>query len=161
MFKNIPFFRTSIALLILFSTCTNLSAASNPYAKLIEQRREAILNDNIDEMEEILKQGMPVNIQDNLGWTALHEAVVEQDFYMVKFLLDHGANPNIKENHGETALHKAAKNAFISILQLLLNHGANADIEDQIGETAICKAHKYNQDENVKLLFKSFASHSR
>ena len=49
-----------------------------------------------------------VNVQDNLGNTALHHAIRHDRFETVQFLLNHGADQNIKNKVGDDALQLAS-----------------------------------------------------
>jgi len=65
-----------------------------------------------------------------LGFTPLHQAVVNGDAPMVDFLLNHGADPNLPNHYGEYPVssvfdsHTSPEN-WIKILRLLAAHGAD------------------------------------
>lgn len=66
----------------------------------------------------------PIDHVNNLGWTALMEAIVLGDggathIEIIKTLLDAGANKHIPDNHGTSALEHAKKRGFTEIVQLL------------------------------------------
>jgi len=90
-----------------------------------------------------------------LGWAALHVAVVENRPTIVKFLIDHGANVNIQDMTGPycgkrrkeefsskirseaptqkfTPLHYAATLLNEDLAKLLLAHGADPTIQDAL-----------------------------
>jgi len=93
-----------------------------------------------------------------LGWAALHVAVVENRPNIVKFLLDHGANVNIPDMTGPycgarrryefsgkirseaptqkfTPLHYAATLLNEDVARLLLAHGADPAVRDALNRT--------------------------
>ncbi len=57
--------------------------------------------------------------RDDDGNTALHKAVMNGHFDLVKTLLNAGANPNKSNNLGQTPLNLAEKNSNLSIVKLL------------------------------------------
>ena len=70
------------------------------------------------------KSKIDVNHVNNLGWTALMEAVILADGginhqQIVELLLAHGADPNITDNEGATVLDHARNRGFTSIVEIL------------------------------------------
>ena len=107
--------------------------------------------------QAVLEQHMPVNAQDNAGWTALHEACSCGHLKVAVFLLEHGANPNIASTDGTAPVHDAVSHGDLDFLKLLVSYGADPlvnqgdispldmDTNDQIHsylrETAIQRGH--------------------
>ena len=85
-------------------------------------------------VETLLLDGHEVNDGDQLGWTALHEAALNNSNTDVcQILLQHGANVAAPNSYGETPLHLAAANetaAAVDMCRLLLAHGASVDTAD-------------------------------
>ncbi|KAL5460314.1 hypothetical protein EMCRGX_G033756 [Ephydatia muelleri] len=52
---------------------------------------------DIDTLKSLLHRGVDINCRHPLGWTALHAAVVNQNWKVVKFLLEKGADMNVKD----------------------------------------------------------------
>ena len=70
-----------------------------------------------------------VNHINNLGWTALLEAIVLSDGgqahqQIVQLLIDHGADVNLSDKHGVTPLQNARKRGFTEIERILQQAGA-------------------------------------
>ncbi len=70
------------------------------------------------------KSKIDVNHVNNLGWTALMEAVILADGginhqQIVELLLAHGADPVITDNEGSTVLDHARNRGFTSIVEIL------------------------------------------
>ena len=70
-----------------------------------------------------------VNHINNLGWTALLEAIVLSDGgprhqQIVQLLVDHGADVNIPDKHGVTPLQHARSRGFHAIERILAQAGA-------------------------------------
>lgn len=106
----------------------------------------SVKNDYIDIVYILLYEGVPVNILDDEGNTALH-FVKSKD--CAELLLRNGANPNIQNNKGDTPLHTIVKNLNASndetkylkiikykeIITLLLEYGADIYIKNNLGKT--------------------------
>lgn len=74
--------------------------------------------------ELLLNSDTNVNHINNLGWTALLEAVVLADGgpkhqAIVQLLVDHGADINIRDKNGETALELATRRGLSEIVAIL------------------------------------------
>jgi ankyrin repeat protein len=81
---------------------------------------------HVEIVKELLaRTDVNVNHINNLGWTALLEAVIlgeggEQHQQIVQLLVDHGANINIADKDGVTPLEHARARGFSEIEQILL-----------------------------------------
>ena len=75
-------------------------------------------------VEAILKAGAPINRRNNLGWTALQEAVILGDgseVYqrIIRSLLMAGADKTMVDNNGNTPLNNAKDKGQLSVAALL------------------------------------------
>src|SRR5262245_44495410 len=81
-------------------------------------------------VSELLEHSdVDVNPVNNLGWTALLEAIMLSDGgprhqQIVKLLLDHGADVNIADKEGVTPLQHAQKRGYTEIEAMLVQAGA-------------------------------------
>lgn len=81
-------------------------------------------------IKEILtKTDIDVNHVNDLGWTALMEAIVlndggERQQEAIKLLIDHGADVNIPDRNNVTPLQHAREKGFKEIEQILVEAGA-------------------------------------
>ncbi|MEK4029875.1 ankyrin repeat domain-containing protein [Pseudobacillus sp. FSL P4-0506] len=84
----------------------------------------------VDVVKELLtKTDIDVNHVNNLGWTALMEAIVlnngdKKQQQTIQLLIDHGADVNIPDKNNVTPLEHARKNGFKEIESILLKAGA-------------------------------------
>jgi ankyrin repeat protein len=84
----------------------------------------------VDVIEELLTNtDIDINHVNDLGWTALLEAIIlndgnEKQQQTVKLLIDHGADVNISDQNNVTPLQHARDNGFKEIEQFLLKAGA-------------------------------------
>jgi hypothetical protein len=77
-------------------------------------------------MEYLIDLGIDINAQSESGMTALHYAVVEENYDSVQLLLEKGIDTAIPERHGWTALEIAKKGQLGNIVGLL--EGRNLSI---------------------------------
>ena len=90
---------------------------------------EAFVNAGTIEMIKLLIQyDVNVNFQDNLGLTALMNAIVKDKIDIVRFLVEEcNINVNIQNKKGQTALMYAISKKNKEIVELLVNKGADVD----------------------------------
>jgi ankyrin repeat protein len=69
----------------------------------------AVLNGGIEILKYLLQNKVNVNLQDELGNTALHYAVLTHNYNKIGLLIDAGASPQIKNKKGDSALKLAEK----------------------------------------------------
>ncbi len=73
---------------------------------------------------------------------ALHHAIIEGDFELVKELLAQGADINEQNRYGNTPLHLAALYGQTNIVRYLIKHGANIYLINEDGEEPVYLAKK-------------------
>ncbi len=79
---------------------------------------------HVDYVRRVVRTGIDVNHVNDLGWTALLEAVVLGDGgkrhqEIVRILLDAGADPAIRDKNGVTPLEHARSRGFDAIVRIL------------------------------------------
>ena len=77
----------------------------------------------------LIRAGAPLDHVNNLGWTALLEAVLLGDggavhTEIVRLLVEAGANPNIADREGVTPLGHAKRRGFAGMVRILAAAGA-------------------------------------
>ena len=173
-----------------------LALGNNPYAKeepLPESYNADLYTrtspfhyvNTVEHARFLFDAGVQVNIQDDSGWTLLHQATFLGNTELVKFLLTSGANCNLRckgggtplwyvntveyarlllssgadinaENYkGETLLHKAVSSRNTELVEFLLESGADCSIEDDEGKTPF---HFVLTIEDARLLLKAGAN---
>ncbi len=80
--------------------------------------------------ELLTRTGINVNHVNNLGWTALLEAIIlsnggKAHQQIVQMLVDHGADVNLADGDGVTPLQHARQRGFSEIEHILLQAGAH------------------------------------
>lgn len=117
--------------------------------------QEAGLSCNVDSLLKLVKHRQEIDINrvnKSSGITALHNAVLEENFAMVQHLVkDFEADLHIKDRDGWTPLHAASAVGDIRIAQFLLDNGAKASILNNQCEFPVDVA----EDEAMEKLLKN------
>ena len=92
---------------------------------------------HLEMVRELLKRGANVDLQTNLGATALIDAASYGHLSVLLVLLQHSRNPDLKNIHGHTALMRAAAGGQEACVQALLRAKANTELLDINGRTAL------------------------
>jgi len=85
---------------------------------------KAAYKGEIDACQELLDQGVDVNIEGAGNRTPLHRAVGEDNDECAAFLIERGANVNYVDGSGRTPMHWAAISGALACGKLLEKHGA-------------------------------------
>jgi ankyrin repeat protein len=93
----------------------------------------AVVNNNPELVEELIRYNVDLNPRKPNGSIPLHTASKHGDDEIVKLLLK--SDINAVNNKGETPLHKAVKGAHMATVELLLEAGPDPTIENNEGRT--------------------------
>ncbi|XP_068435979.1 kinase D-interacting substrate of 220 kDa B isoform X1 [Clinocottus analis] len=107
---------------------------------------------NLEILQELIKRGANVNLDDVDCWTALISAAKEGHIEVVKELLENNANLEHRDMGGWTALMWGAYKGRTEVVQLLLEKGANPNITGQYSVYPIIWASGRGHAEIVHLL---------
>lgn len=113
---------------------------------------QAIIEGNLEEIQELLKAGAVFESTGNRGPSSLHYAARENHPHIVKFLLDKNVGKNIEDENGLTALHLASRRGRSRIVELLLHYGANIDARSKDGSTPLHEAASGGSEDVVQML---------
>ncbi|MDE8587655.1 ankyrin repeat domain-containing protein [Arthrobacter sp. NQ4] len=83
---------------------------------------------HVETVTILINAGVPVNHVNNLGWTAMQEAILLNDGgprqqEVVRLLLAAGADPGIRDPEGRTALQNAERLGFSGIAAVIRGQG--------------------------------------
>ncbi len=98
---------------------------------------DAIINEHIAGVEQMLRMGVHVNELDEYGFTPLIEAAIVDNIEIAKLLLARGAFPDLQDVTGGTALHWATENNNLAFCRLLLEHKANPNAYNFAGQPVL------------------------
>ena len=93
-----------------------------------------------------------VNAQTDFGWTALLNAVKNNDLKMAQYLLNNGAKVNATNKAGRSPLMIAAVNNYLAMAELLVKYGAELNQIDSYGWTALLFAEDSGHTEMANFL---------
>ena len=103
---------------------------------------EAVVSQNTEAVETILKAGAHINVQDEaFGNSPLHAAIIVEKHRIVKLLLEHGADFNMQNSRKQTPMHLAIEatkrqtNRSFRVESLLMKAGADMHAADFFGRT--------------------------
>ena len=121
---------------------------------------QAIVDDfltaaSVDDVERLtlgLKMGVPVDIKDSRGRTALLIATYANSINAARFLIDHGANVNIKDQLQDSPYLYAGAEGKLEILKMTVDAGANLKSVNRYGGTALTPAAHHGHEEVVRYL---------
>uniref|UniRef100_A0A914PS83 Ankyrin repeat protein n=1 Tax=Panagrolaimus davidi TaxID=227884 RepID=A0A914PS83_9BILA len=85
----------------------------------------AIKENDVKEVEELLKNGANPNCCNCVSVTPLHEATLSNNIEIIKILLLNGANVDARDCENWTALHASACCGYQDITKLLIKNGAD------------------------------------
>ena len=88
----------------------------------------AIISDNLEQLENLLKIGENPDILNKSGETPLYLSVDIENYDAMIILLEFGADSNIQKEDGNTPLHLATEKKLDIYISSLLSHGANPNI---------------------------------
>ena len=92
----------------------------------------------LDDLKELVEQGVSVNSKDEGGVTPLMCASIKGHLRVVQYLTSKRANLNVKENQYEwTALMLASKGGRLDIVKHLVAKGAHINMKAKNGKTAL------------------------
>ena len=94
----------------------------------------AVTRGNIEKLQELLADGVDVDLRTEEGFTTLHIAVARSQPDIVRLLLEAGADVSIGDKMAEhTPLHLACVAGNVQVVQLLLEYAANPEQIDKAG----------------------------
>lgn len=158
-FQDVVMIHLRAALFVISILCSGVSAsayAGTPSAtvngsdEVIELFFSAAKVGNTEVLQEFLKHGFPVDVQDHSGYTALMMASYYGQKEAVNVLIQHGANRCLRDKRGHTALMGAIVKAEWGIARQLrqVDCDANAGKDGQL--TAEQFALQFGQQQRLK-----------
>lgn len=122
--------------------------------------RELALLGQVEQFGALLRGGVPPDVADGSGNTALLYAALHGHLELVELLIAYGAEVNVENDYGHTPVFVAASRGYTRIVEVLLRNGGRTDIRTNSrgevgisdGETALSIAKRFNRTEVIELL---------
>ncbi|CAM8985061.1 unnamed protein product [Rhodiola kirilowii] len=119
------------------------------------------LSGQIPFMDELLENGMDIDMVDKNGLTALHMAVIGKKEAVISHLLRKGASPHIKDKHGATPLHYAVQVGALQTVKLLIKYKVDVNVTDSDGWTPLHISMQTRDRDIAKVLLVNGADSTR
>jgi ankyrin repeat protein len=149
---------------LLLSVAPDLAGAFNSTGKF-SPVTQAVIDDDAELLELLLRYEPDLGAQDAQGATALHTAVERCNLEAAEALLEAGADPNAPDVYGQHALFVGLRvgdsQASAAATELLLDHGADACARDARGLTVLSLAASRGRADLLRLLLLPGASGRR
>jgi len=114
----------------------------------------SVINNNIEQVEKYLKNGIDIDIKGEYSCTPLHYACQNGNLEMIRVLLKFNANVNSKNSYSTSyplfdAVTAIDEDNYYQILKLLIDAGADIHRVDSFGNTLL---HYAVEKENLDLI---------
>jgi len=120
--------------------------------------RESVNSGSVDQVRQILADGVNVDYVDEDGMTALQHAAYKGNLELCEMLLSHGSDVNYSAHeNGYTALMFAALSGKKDVVRVLLEHDACVGLVNTVQRTAAQMAAFVGQHEIVSLINNFFS----
>lgn len=103
----------------------------------IEISKETIKNNDVVEIEKVIKNGADVNARYTDNMTVLMYAANYNSLEVARLLIEKGADVNAREEIGNSPLMFAASFSSLGVAKLLIDNGADVNAKNSGGVTAL------------------------
>jgi len=174
--KALPAAILLLVFAIVLTAVVPAEAGVNVVSTTYEEIQVAAYAGRLDDVKQLLSEGVDINSKDKAGWTPLIAAASAGRKDVVSYLLENGADVNAQTKGGDTALIMVVWDGYgerlknfleeklgrkaqqdesdtrAEIVCLLLEKGANKEIKNERGRTALYFAKLSEQTKTVELL---------
>lgn len=116
---------------------------------------QVVRSGDYDKVERLLEAGADVNVQNNMGVTALMVSVAAGHLEISKLLIEKGTDIDIQDNDGTTVLMYALQGGLSEGAGLIIEKGANVHIRNNKGQNALMFASQYSHLDIARLLIEA------
>jgi len=141
---------SSGAVYLLLKHGAKLDKTRDSYAVLSSAARAH----NSASVSMFLKAGADPNAADEVGFTPLMDAAMDDQTAIIVQLMDHGAHVDSRDHGGDTALTLAAYHGAVNAIDYLHDHGASLETRNDRGETPLITAAQEDQPAAITRLVK-------
>ncbi|HEX7296076.1 MAG TPA: ankyrin repeat domain-containing protein [Pyrinomonadaceae bacterium] len=118
-----------------------------------EQLHFAAQDGEVERVSQLLNDGYPPDVFDELGKTPLHYAAEREHLDVMRLLLEHGADVNAHDERwiGNTTLREVAGNCSFEVAKILVDAGADPTIPGWMQITALQKVQERKDAEGLRV----------
>lgn len=110
----------------------------------------AVLNQNLDLINELINKGIDMNLQNEDGNTALHLAYKIDNKNIIETLINNNINTNIKNNNGELAINIKPEKIYT-----LNSNSSSNNVYESVNNSGFDSSNSYNFRNNNNNSFKN------
>lgn len=148
--KNMSRIVVALCVVVLAASC---SEDKSPELLSVELLALAASHEpDVDDAEDLIKDGADVNVQDGQGDTPLHYAADYGHVEMAQLFILSGAELDQVNQLGITPLFRAAVADHIAIAEMLLSNGAEIDLATHSGDSPLAAALSNGRPDMASLL---------
>jgi len=139
-------------ILIVFSFLLSACAGSNYGVKY--PLHNAVYQDDMQKIQELINTGTPTNTRDNAGMTPIHIAATKKTTDLAAFLLSKGVDVNSLDAYGSTPILIAAEYCSAALMKLFIENKAQTNLSNDAGNTILHNVSGciYQPEENTNVL---------
>ncbi|XP_028790515.1 ankyrin repeat domain-containing protein EMB506, chloroplastic [Neltuma alba] len=119
------------------------------------------LSTQIKCMDQLLENGVGIDLKNKEGLTALHIAIIGKKEAVISHLLRKGASPHVKDKDGATPLHYAVQVGAKQTVKLLIKYKVDVNVADNEGWTPLHVAIQSRNRDIAKILLVNGADKTR
>ncbi|KAK8794514.1 hypothetical protein WA171_003636 [Blastocystis sp. BT1] len=121
--------------------------------ELVEQFVDAARFGELGTLQQMVQQGFNVDLKDEFGTTALHNASANGHLDCVQFLINSGSHL-IPNDSGNTPLHRAVLLQQIDVVKMILNKMSDVDVlqKNMFGQSAVDIAFQTGNESIIDIL---------
>ena len=120
-----------------------------------EQLYKAVKENNLTNVEELIKQNADVNYREEKSWVKINlliTAINNNNFEITKKLIENKADINWKDGFNTSALMYACSKGNLKIVNLLLDNEADINANDEQGNSVLTAAKESNNKDLILLI---------
>lgn len=130
----------AMSLFFIAPVSANPDNEAQSYDTLLPYFYAAARTGDNEVITEFLNAGLPIDIKNKKGYTALMIATYHGRKKIVNSLIKQGANVCMQDNRGNTALMAAVFRGEFSIAKTLMSEDCDSDQQNKAGQTAVMYA---------------------
>lgn len=113
---------------------------------------QAVREGNLTQVRQFLEKGANLWVSDEMGFSALHWAVLGDHVDIILVLLNNSANPNVRSAMDNTPLHRAVRIGNLPACRYLLQYKADVNAVNANGDMPLHEAARWGRTNIAQLL---------